>query len=85
MNYEIKEKLDKKLRELAKRDKVLHIAIQKKITKILENPYLGKPLRNILKGKRRVHVGHFVLIYEIDGEALKIVFLNFEHHDKAYK
>ena len=85
MNYEIKEKLDKKLRELAKRDKVLHIAIQKKITKILENPYLGKPLRNFLKGKRRIHIGHFILIYEIDEEVKKIIFLNFEHHDKAYK
>ena len=34
------------------------------MVQITENPYLGKPLRGILKGKRRVHTGHFVFIYK---------------------
>jgi len=34
------------------------------MVQITENPYLGKPLRGILKGKRRVHTGHFVFIFK---------------------
>ncbi len=51
----------------------------------MENPYLGKPLRNVLKNKRRVHIGPFVLIYEINEKEKEIVLLKFEHHDKVYK
>ena len=31
---------------------------------MLLNENLGKPLRGILKGKRRVHTGHFVFIFK---------------------
>ena len=74
-----------KLRKLAKRDKELYAAVQKKILRIAENPYLGKPLHGLLKGKRRVHVGHFVLIYKIDEEEHNVIFLEFAHHDDVYK
>ncbi|NKQ39870.1 MAG: type II toxin-antitoxin system RelE/ParE family toxin [Methanosarcinales archaeon] len=50
-----------------------------------EKPYLGKPLRELLIGKRRVHIGHFVLIYEVNEVEHKVVFLDFAHHDEAYK
>ncbi|MCG7847757.1 MAG: type II toxin-antitoxin system RelE/ParE family toxin [ANME-2 cluster archaeon] len=52
---------------------------------VAENPSLGKPLRNVLKGKRRVHVGQFVLIYEIQNNNCTIVFLEIAHHDEAYR
>ena len=81
-DYEIKKCIDRKLKKLVKKDKLLYIAIQKKIIQIAENPYLGKPLKNVLKNKRRAHVGHFVLIYEINEN--KIIFLDFEHHDSVY-
>jgi len=45
---------------------------------------MGKPLRNVLKGKRRVHIGSFVLFYSIDTKNEIVTFLEFEHHDKAY-
>ncbi|NQT72261.1 MAG: type II toxin-antitoxin system RelE/ParE family toxin [Chloroflexi bacterium] len=38
-----------------------------------------------MKGKWRVHVGTFVLIYQIEETDKSIVFLEFEHHDEAYK
>ncbi|MCG2735101.1 MAG: type II toxin-antitoxin system RelE/ParE family toxin [Candidatus Methanoperedenaceae archaeon] len=38
----------------------------------------------MLKGKRRVHVGSFVLFYLIDKKNEIVTFLEFEHHDKAY-
>ena len=81
---DIDDELVSKLRKLAKRDKKLYTAVQKKILRVAEDPYLGKPLRRVLKGKRRVHVGHFVLIYKIDEKEHKVIFLDFAHHDDVY-
>ena len=84
-SQDIDEELVSRLKRLAKRDKKLYAAVQKKMAQIAENPYLGKPLRGLLKGKRRVHVGHFVLIYRIDEEEHRVILLEFAHHDEAYK
>lgn len=83
--YEIKPELEKSLRKLAGKDKRHYDAVVKKILQIADNPVIGKPLRNVLKGKRRVHIGHFVLLYEVDEKEKRISFLDFEHHDAAYK
>lgn len=83
--FEIKEDLEKSLQKLAKKDKKLYESVMKKILQIAYSPDIGKPLRNVLKGKRRVHVGHFVLIYSVDDNEKKVTFLDFEHHDKAYQ
>lgn len=54
------------------------------VVKILREPTLGKPLRNKLRGNRRIHVaGPFVLLYEIKGAEIRL--LDFDHHDKIYK
>jgi mRNA-degrading endonuclease RelE of RelBE toxin-antitoxin system len=83
--YDIDEELVSKLKKLEKRDKMLYMAVEKKIIRIAEDPHLGKPLSNVLKYKRRAHVGHFVLIYEINEKESKVIFLEFEHHDVVYK
>ncbi len=83
--FEIKDGLEKSLLKLAKKDRQLYELVVKKILQIAENPNIGKPLRNILKGKKRVHIGHFVLIYAVNNREEKVIFLEFEHHDKAYK
>jgi mRNA-degrading endonuclease RelE of RelBE toxin-antitoxin system len=48
--FEIKEELEKSLQKLAKKDTQLYEAVTKKILQIAENPTIGKPLRNVLKG-----------------------------------
>lgn len=83
--FEVKEGLEKSLKKLAGKDKCLYEAVMRKILHVAENPTAGKPLRNVLKGKRRVHIGHYVLIYEVDDNKRRVSFLEFEHHDKAYK
>ena len=83
--YEIKDRLSKKLQKVSKKDRVLYKAIMKKILQIADNPYLSKPLHGKLKGKRRVQIGHFVLIYGIDEKEHRVIFLDFTHHDEAYK
>lgn len=84
-SFEIKDELEKTLRKLAKRDNQLYEAVTKKILQIAENPAIGKPLRNVLKGKKRVHIGHFVLIFSVDDKERKVTFLEFDHHDNVYK
>jgi len=54
-----------------------------KIAKILKEPELGKPLRNVLRNYRRVHIGSHVLIYEINQKEVRL--LDFDHHDNIYK
>jgi YafQ family addiction module toxin component len=81
---EIKEKLDKALEKLEKRDPELVRALDKKIEEILANPYHYKPLRKPLQNQRRVHVGKYVLVFQINEVEKKVEFLRFRHHDEAY-
>ena len=45
---------------------------------------MGKPLRNQLKGKWRIHIGSYVLLNTIDPSQNCIVLLKFKHHDEVY-
>jgi YafQ family addiction module toxin component len=56
-----------------------------KIEEIIENPNHYKPLRNVLKNRRRAHIGNYVLIFEINERDKAIIFHSFRHHDEAYK
>ena len=82
----IKENLDRKFKKLKKKDRELLVLIDRKVQKILDNPYRFKPLRKPLQNKRRVHVGgSFVLIYEVNEEEKIVTLLDFDHHDNIYK
>ncbi|MGC9310897.1 MAG: type II toxin-antitoxin system RelE family toxin [Candidatus Aenigmatarchaeota archaeon] len=59
--------------------------VDNRINELCECPELGKPLRNLLKCERRVHLGHFVLLYEVFETPKEVIFTNFEHHDNAYR
>ena len=85
-SLEVAAELNKRFAKLAKRDKVLFEALTRKVQEIRENPHHYKPLRAPLQNKRRVHVGgSFVLIFSINEEKNVVRFLEFEHHDTAYK
>jgi mRNA-degrading endonuclease RelE of RelBE toxin-antitoxin system len=70
----------------AKRTKkaILYEHIKKRLKILAEQPEIGKPLRNVLKGRRRVQICSFVLIYSIENNDNKITLISFEHHDDAY-
>ena len=57
--------------------------LRNQIIKILREPQLGKPLRNVLRNYRRVHIGSYVLIYEIQKQEVRL--MDFDHHDRIYK
>lgn len=71
------------LRHWKKKDGRIFTSIVSQIEKIIHEPQIGKPLRNVLKSRRRVHVGSFVLVYEFHNGELR--FLDFDHHDQVYK
>ena len=74
----------KDIDRLVKKNNTLKIALEKAIEKILANPEHFKPLRRPMQNTRRVHVlGSFVLVYEIEGNVVKL--LSFDHHDDAYR
>jgi len=74
---------EKTLKRIKKKNPTIANGLEKQIIKLCDYPDTGKPLRNILKNKRRIHIGSFVLIYEIYKR--QIFLLDFDHHDKIYK
>ncbi len=85
-SYEIKPSLQKILQKLMKKDKVTYEQILDKIEEIinLDNVDHYKNLRYNLKEEKRVHIGHFVLVFQFLKSENKIIFLDFDHHDNIY-
>ena len=77
--YECDEDFEKLFKGL---DNSLKIKVKKQIFKITNNPYCGKPMRNIRKGTREVRVKPYRLSYLFDEEENHIIFLDFYHKDK---
>ena len=75
------------LKKLAKKDKSLFEQLDKKIKEIVNNSNIEhyKNLRHDLKDYKRVHIGHFVLVFQYDRTADIINFEDFDHHDIIYK
>lgn len=83
MLYSFSSEFQKVLKKISKKDKIVIKQIEDQILKIISNPTAGKPLRNVLKNYRRVHIGPFVLVYKIT--ETEIVFMDYDHHDRVYK
>jgi len=81
-DYVFSVEFKKILEKIARKDKAGLKRIEDQIYKIISNPLIGKPLRNVMKNYRRVHIGSFVLIYKIENQ--KIVFIDYDHHDRVY-
>jgi len=84
-NLEVRESVSKLFSKLVKKDRVSFDYISKKIREIRESPYHFKPLRKPMQNFRRVHIGHFVLVYSINEENKSVIIEKYEHHDTVYK
>lgn len=86
-NYEIVPSLQKILNKLSKKDNALYEQVMKKIEEVINSPDVEhyKNLRYNMKDFKRVHVGHFVLIFKFDKLNNLVKFEDFEHHDRIYK
>jgi mRNA-degrading endonuclease RelE of RelBE toxin-antitoxin system len=63
-------------------DNFLLKKLQSQITKIIENPQAGKPLK-YTRGERALYVKPFRLVYAVLDEEL--ILLKFDHRKKVYK
>ncbi|MFA5992535.1 MAG: addiction module toxin RelE [Candidatus Pacearchaeota archaeon] len=79
--------LQKILNKLSKKDKSLYEQVLKKIEEIINSSDIEhyKNLRHDLSDKKRVQIGHFVLVFSFINSENKIKFLDFDHHDVIYK
>lgn len=86
-SFEISENLKKVLNKLAKKDRALALAIRKKIAQIVNSNHyeIGhfKNLRGDMSNMKRVHIGSFVLVFNVNKD--NIMFESLKHHDTAYK
>ncbi|MAE42940.1 hypothetical protein CMO93_04155 [Candidatus Woesearchaeota archaeon] len=73
-------KFDKVLKHI--KNKNLKIRIWKQISKIIDNPEVGKPMRNVRKGTREVYITPFRISYAYIESENKIIFLDLYHKDK---
>lgn len=85
--FSISDDLEKILVKLKKKDKVMAEAVLKKIEEIVNCEEIShyKNLRGSMQDLRRVHVGSFVLTFTYDPRTHKVEFIDFEHHDTAYR
>ncbi|MBI4177324.1 MAG: type II toxin-antitoxin system mRNA interferase toxin, RelE/StbE family [Candidatus Aenigmarchaeota archaeon] len=79
-------KIDEIFGRLAKKNPKQLGIISKKLGEVLQNPYRFKPLGNVMKGFRRVHIDKsFVLVYSVDEENKTVILEDFDHHDNIYR
>ena len=85
--FEYSEKLQKILDKLSKKNGEIYEQIIKKINEIINSEDVEhyKNLRHDLKEFKRVHIGHFVLMFKLDKNKNLISFEDFDHHDNIYK
>ncbi len=87
MNIALTDELSRVLERLKKKDNALFAQVWKKISQIasLDCITIGhfKNLRGNMSRFKRVHIGSFVLTFQVIED--RIVFEALEHHDRAYK
>lgn len=88
-SFDLTDTLKIKIRKIAKKDKKKALIINKKIKEIINNNEKTiekyKNLKYKLKNIKRVHIDkYFVLTFKVDKDNKFILFIDFEHHDKAY-
>mgnify|MGYP001611205887 CR=1 FL=1 len=85
-NYEIKPHLQKILSKLLKKDRNLYERVIRKIQEIISSDIEHyKNLSYTMKDQKRVHVGHFVLLFNFDKTNNTLSFEDFDHHDTIYR
>ncbi len=84
-SLEVVEKVDRIFKKLKKKDLSQFETLSRKVNEILENPQQFKPLRSPMQHMRRVHIGSFVIVYDIDEKKKVVTIRRYEHHDVVYK
>ena len=85
-NFKVSDELNEIMKKLSKKDKPLHEQLLKKMNELVNSYDLEhyKNLKYDMKDSKRVHIGHFVLVFQFNKAANTINFDDFDHHDKIY-
>jgi len=85
--FEIKPELNKKLVKLSKKDKSRYESVLNKIDEVISSGDIEhyKNLRYDMKDSKRVHIGHFVLVFSYDKVNDFVSFEDYDHHDSIYR
>ncbi len=78
----IKNSADKELQRVNPQDR---IRIVTAIDRLKENPYLGVALKGNLTGLRRLRVGAYRIVYEIQQDELIVLVVRVAHRGDAYR
>ena len=75
------------MKKLSEKDKNLYDRLLGKMQEVISSDSIEhhKNLRYNLKDAKRVHLGHFVLVFQYSSGAKEIIFDDFDHHDTIYK
>ena len=84
MNYSLKIKGSGR-KYLLKTDKKNRIRLIQAIDKLLSQPHSGTQLKGDLTGLRRIRVGHYRIIYEIQKNNLVILVVRVGHRKEIYR
>ena len=86
-SFKISSHLQNVLKKLSRKDRKLYDQVLKKIDEVI-NAYSIEHYKNLrynMKDSKRVHIGHFVLVFQYDKKNNEINFDDFDHHDNIYK
>ena len=86
-SYEYSDELKRKLKKLLKKDKTLYEQILRKMKEVINSGDVEhyKNLKYNMKNSKRIHIGHFVLVFQYIKRKNLIIFDDFEHHDNIYE
>ena len=84
MRYAIRIKASA-LRELQRIERSDRERLVAAIDRLAENPFAGSALKGELRGLRRIRVGDYRLIYELQERDLVVLVLRAAHRREAYR
>ena len=84
MIYSIKIKASAK-KSLIKLEKSNRLRLIKHIDALANNPFKGSQLKGELTGLRRIRVGQYRVIYEVQNEALVVLVIRIGHRKEIYR
>lgn len=73
------------LKELQRLPKPERVRIVEAIDTLVENPHVGKTLKGELSGLRRIRVGNYRVVYEINEGEVLILVVRIAHRREVYQ
>ena len=72
-------------KELKRIDRSARSRVVAHIDRLAENPHLGTTLKGDLRGLRRIRVGDYRVIYEVQDSVLIVLVVRIGHRRDAYR